>query len=222
MRENFQQQLNTLQSSVIEMASAYRALLTNTMDAFVHGNTAELKAISSQVSGIYTRERVVEKVALDLLLRQQPVARDLVLVSVALKTVTDWSRIGVQVCDIASVLARSGEDMNATEKNMLVEMAAALDPMLAMAQAVLDQMSAEDPRLLFTLDDRVDEFFTQIRDHAIDTELNPDKIRHVVLDVMVVAKYLERIGDHACNVAEWILFARSGFEAGSEKVSEGV
>ena len=211
MRENFQTELANLKNSVAEMASNARALLTQTVDAWRVNDLTGLKAIASQVSGLYLRERQIEHHALSLLLREQPVARDLVDVSIALKTVSDWGRIGVQVCDVAAILARAANCVSENEQALLIKMAEALDPMLSNAKALLLEETSVDPRSLYQLDDVVDDLFREIRDAALEREQKTDTMPRVVLDVVLLAKYLERIGDHACNIAEWTLFARSGF-----------
>lgn len=234
MRNVFERELKGLNDAVLAQAERAEALLRDTRLALLaldgggevtSGTTPQdtLQRIAGSVEAIYRDERAIEKTALALLLLQQPVASDLALVSIALKTVTDWSRIGVQVGDMAELLVKSASSMTHEERVALTGMMQAVDAMLLEALRVMNDTSRDRSSresTVFALDDQVDEAFRDIRDHTVmehcettgSLTVAEGKIRAAALDVLLIAKYLERMGDHACRVVSWIEFSRSGFE----------
>lgn len=159
------------------------------------------------------KEREIENLCLRLLLQQQPVAGDLRLISAALKMITDMERIGDQAADISDIIIIGkiraengtlyiGDMANATIKMVTQSIDAFVNRDLKLAVAVIDY------------DDAVDELFTRVRNELIKRIENKTVNGEYAIDLIMIAKYFERIGDHATNIAEWVEFAITGRHRG--------
>ena len=155
------------------------------------------------------KEREIESMCLKLLLQQQPVAKDLRQVSAALKMITDMERIGDQAEDIAEIVTYL-DGRSSAQIGLLKEMAAAAIKMVTQsvdAYVKHDTILAEQ---VISDDDTVDEYFDRVKRMLIDKiAQDPNEGEHAI-DLMMIAKYFERIGDHAVNIAEWVIFSVTG------------
>ncbi len=209
MRNKFDTQLDELNNDLILMgalcenaiASAVKALMTYDLPL------AE-KTISSEKQ-IDTKEREIESMCLKLLLQQQPVAKDLRLISSALKMITDMERIGDQAADIAEIVTY----IDLSESRNKVRIADMAEAVIKMVTESIDAFVRRDLELansVIKYDDVVDALFTSIKNDLISLISSDMKYGEQAIDILMIAKYLERIGDHATNIAEWVVFAITG------------
>lgn len=213
MRERFDAQLERLNTELIGMgarcedaiAMAVRALLEN--DDTLPTQVLEIDA------EIDRKERDIEALCLKLLLQQQPVARDLRAISSALKMVSDMERIGDQAADIAEISRYiDGEKM--TGRVHIEDMAQATIHMVTGSIDSFVHKDLELARAVAAEDDVVDRLFDQVKTELIGLIGEKPSAGGFCLDLLMVAKYLERIGDHAVNIAEWVEFSLTGVHVG--------
>ncbi len=209
MRELFEEQLLLLNQELTEMGSLCEEIISLATQA-LGSYTKELGEKVSKVGAkIDEEERTIETICMRLLLRQQPVARDLRAVSAALKMITDMERIGDQAEDIVEIIpcmiAHPHE-----EYPKIREMA---KETIAMVTDSVDAYVKQDVYLAKAVqmhDDVVDNYFTRIKSGLIDMIAKNPAEGEYALDLLMIAKYFERIGDHATNIAEWVEFSVTG------------
>ena len=207
MRRQFDQQLALLNRELIEMGALCEEVIALSSQALTEGDTALAAKVAPLDSEIDHKEREIENLCLKLLLRQQPVARDLRQISAALKMITDLERIGDQAEDIAEIII-SGQ-VNEGEE-LLRDMAASTIKMVTEsvdAYVKHDTMLAEK---VIAEDDIVDDWFDRVK-HTLIRRMTKDPGEgERAVDLLMIAKYFERIGDHAVNVAQWVIFSVTG------------
>lgn len=212
IRKQYDTDLESLKESLTEMGRSSADAVENVLEALCVADADAAAAIVKGDARINNMERDIEHRCMTLLLRQQPVAGDLRRISTAMKVVTDIERIGDHAADIAEIIPH------------LVTVRREGDPAVSQAIAMgkkahqmildaLDALTAEDEnaaRRVIAADDAVDYDFNAIK-HQLAQEIaeDPGKV-DAALDLLMVIKYLERIGDHAVNVAEWVQFVRTG------------
>ena len=212
IRKQYDTDLESLKESLTEMGRSSADAVENVLEALCVADADAAAAIVKGDARINNMERDIEHRCMTLLLRQQPVAGDLRRISTAMKVVTDIERIGDHAADIAEIIPH------------LVTVRKEGDPAVSQAIAMgkkahqmildaLDALTAEDEnaaRRVIAADDEVDYDFNAIK-HQLAQEIaeDPGKV-DAALDLLMVIKYLERIGDHAVNVAEWVQFVRTG------------
>jgi phosphate transport system protein len=212
MRSRFDDQLEALHTELIEMGSLCENAISNAAQALLEGDLELARRAAEFDHEIDEKERKIESLALKLLLFQQPVARDLRQVSAALKMITDMERIGDQAADIAEITTMAHivpedtlhvNDMaRATIKMVTESIDAFVQADLKLARAVVDY------------DDVVDDLFDQVKKELIELiGKSPDRGEYAI-DLLMIAKYFERIGDHAVNIAEWVEFSITGIHKG--------
>ena len=215
MRNRFDAQLELLHQKLIEMGNLCEQVISMTCKVLMDENHEAAKEIIEKDGHIDLIERDIESLCLKLLLQQQPVASDLRKVSAALKMITDMERIGDQAADIAEII------MTTNIK------APGLDvPIGRMAEAtvrmVTDSVNAyvwqdlDTAQKVIEYDDVVDNLFDEVKEMLIrEIDTNP-MIHEHVMDILLIAKYYERIGDHATNISEWVEFSITGKHRGDE------
>ena len=212
IRKQYDTDLESLKKSLTEMGRNSADAVENVLEALCVADADAAAAIVKGDARINNMEQDIEHRCMTLLLRQQPVAGDLRRISTAMKVVTDIERIGDHAADIAEIIPH------------LVTVRKEGDPAVSQAIAMgkkahqmildaLDALTAEDEnaaRRVIAADDEVDYDFNAIK-HQLAQEIaeDPGKV-DAALDLLMVIKYLERIGDHAVNVAEWVQFVRTG------------
>ena len=209
MRNRFDQQLERLHVELIQMGALCEDAISAAAEALLKADASLADAACQAERDIDQREREVENLCLKLLLQQQPVARDLREISAALKMISELERIGDQAADIAE-LTRYIHLTDGLSRLHIGDMARAV---IAMVTDSVDSFVKGDlalARAVRAADDRVDALFEQVKRELIDLIAADAATGEVGLDILMVAKYLERIGDHATNVAEWVEYSLTG------------
>ena len=212
IRKQYDTDLESLKNSLTEMGRSSADAVENTLEALCVADADAAAAIVKEDARINNMERDIEHRCMTLLLRQQPVAGDLRRISTAMKVVTDIERIGDHAADIAEIIPHLVTVRK--EGDAAVSQAIAMGKKAhQMILNALDALTAEDEnaaRRVIAADDEVDYDFNAIK-HQLAQEIaeDPGKV-DAALDLLMVIKYLERIGDHAVNVAEWVQFVRTG------------
>lgn len=212
MRSQFDEQLQNLNNALIEMGALCEEAIALTSKALTLGDTALAGKVTKLDSEIDRMERDIENACLKLLLHQQPIAKDLRLISAALKMITDMERIGDQAEDIAEIVCLLN-GRTAQRDDLLREMAKAV---IAMVTESIDAFVKHDLALAQKVvgdDNTVDRYFDNIKQELIGSIAQNPADGEYALDLLMIAKYLERIGDHAVNLAEWVIFAVTGEHA---------
>ena len=208
MRNRFDRQLEELHVELIEMGSMCEDVIRKTSKLLQSGDAKVAKEIRREDSNIDEQERLVESLCLKLLLQQQPVAKDLRKVSAALKMITDMERIGDQASDIAEIIETTDFSVPTND----VKLAKMAETTIAMVTESIDAYVKQDLELVrevIARDDEVDDLFLEVRQEIADDMVEAGDPMSS-LDLLMIAKYFERIGDHATNIAEWVEFSIAG------------
>ena len=209
MRNLYQEQLHNLNHELIQMGAACEEIIDFAAKALTDYNS-ELKEKTDQVgAAIDESERTIENICLKLLLRQQPVASDLRQISAAMKMITDMERIGDQAEDIVDLIPKM--ERGAEEKYLQIqEMAKAAQYMVTEAVNAYVEQDLGLAKAVMDYDDVVDNYFNHVKHDILGIiAANPNEGEYA-LDLLMVAKYFERIGDHCTNIAEWVEFSLTG------------
>ena len=214
MRNRFDEQLHTLNHELLEMGALIERAIRSATDALVKQDVeAALQAIAADKE-VDQAERDIESLCLKLLLQQQPVARDLRLISSALKMITDMERIGDQASDIAELVIYLSREPYIKELTHLPQMA---ENAIRMVSGALDAYVRKDVVLaqeVMAMDDAIDALFVTVKDELIALIRHDVSAGSQAIDLLMIAKYYERIGDHAQNIAEWVEYALTGRHKG--------
>ena len=209
MRSRFDEQLALLNKELIEMGALCEQVIALAAQSLTEGDTALAARVSPLDEEIDRKEREIESLCLKLLLQQQPVARDLRQISAALKMITDMERIGDQAEDIAEIVAFLG-GRGTEDSELLRDMARST---IRMVSGSVDAYVKRDVPLaekVIAEDDVVDDYFARVKKALISRIAADPTDGEFALDVLMIAKYFERIGDHAVNIAEWVIFSVTG------------
>ena len=209
MRNKFDEQLNHLHVELIQMGAACEDAISAAAEALLKGDEELAQAAIEAEREIDQAEREVENLCMKLLLQQQPVARDLRTISSALKMISDLERIGDQAADIADLTRHVGLP-NGSGMLHIADMARAVIGMVTDSVDSFVKKDLDLARAVYAADDQVDALFEQVKQELIDMLAADATYGEQGLDLLMVAKYLERIGDHATNVAEWVEYSLTG------------
>lgn len=209
MRSRFDEQLAVLNKEMIEMGALCEDIISKVLEALTNEDEQLLNGILVLGAEIDRKERTIETLCLKLLLQQQPVAKDLRQISAALKMITDMERIGDQAEDIAEIIPFV-ENRPVKTDSLLHEMAkASIDMVTESVDAFVGQ-NVDLAKKVISDDDIVDSYFTQIKQSLITEIIDNPRDGECSIDLLMIAKYFERIGDHATNIAEWVVFSVTG------------
>lgn len=209
MRSHFDEQLALLNKELIEMGTLCEEVIELASRALAEGNKSLAVQIAPIDAQIDQKERTIESMCLRLLLQQQPVAKDLRQISAALKMITDMERIGDQAEDIAEIICFLKEE-DRKEDILLPEMAKAS---IGMVTESVDAFVKRDIMLAEKVikdDDIVDRYFDRVKEDLIRKIADDPKDGEYAIDLLIIAKYYERIADHAVNIAKWVIFSVTG------------
>lgn len=209
MRERFERQLMQLNTELISMG----ALCEDAIDCAVKyllENNGKMKENASELEKqIDRKERDIETICLRILLQQQPVAADLRTVSSALKMISDMERIGDQAYDISEIAEYvAGKEI--TNEVHIADMADTAAKMVTMSIESFVKKDTGLAQSAIALDDKVDELFLTVKSELINAVRQGKDNGETLIDLLMIAKYFERIGDHAQNIAEWVIYAVTG------------
>ena len=209
MRSRFDEQLALLNRELIEMGALCEEVIALSAQSLTEGSTELAARVAPLDEEIDRKEREIESLCLKLLLQQQPVAKDLRQISAALKMITDMERIGDQAEDIAEIVAFLG-GRGTEDSELLRDMARST---IRMVSGSVDAYVKRDVPLaekVIAEDDVVDDYFARVKKALILRIAADPTDGEFALDVLMIAKYFERIGDHAVNIAEWVIFSVTG------------
>lgn len=208
MRSRFDEQLAQLHRELIEMGALCERVIALAAKALTTGDKALAQQVPPLDREIDRKERDIENLCLRLLLHQQPVAGDLRQISAALKMITDMERIGDQADDIAELIPHlpaalpGGELLRAMARETIAMVNDSVTAYVRQDVALAERVMAAD--------DTVDDYFGRVKRSLIASIAHGGGDGEGALDILMVAKYFERIGDHATNIAEWVEFSVTG------------
>lgn len=215
MRSRFDEQLEQLNTEMIRMGAMCEEVIALAASALVKGDTETASQITPLDKEIDQKERDIENLCMKLILQQQPVARDLRQISAALKMITDMERIGDQAEDIAEIITFLN-GRTAEEHSQIREMAKATIKMVTDSVDAYVKHDTELAEQVIAYDDVVDEYFDSVKTNLIGMVSKNPTDGEYALDLLMIAKYFERIGDHATNIAEWVLYSVTGVRGEGE------
>lgn len=210
MRNRFDNQLQELNNEIINMGAMVESAIAAAVRALETRDVPLAEQVASSDSAIDDKEREIEQLCLKLLLQQQPVASDLRLISAAMKMITDIERIGDQAADISELTLLLCRQAQMGHMENLKKMARAT---IKMVSDAIDAFVKKDLHLaceVVAYDDVVDDLFDVIKTDLISSIHENRESGETAIDLIMVAKYFERIGDHAVNIAEWVVFSITG------------
>ena len=209
MRNKFDQQLEMLHVELIKMGALCEDAVSSAIEALEKNDIVSADSALDTDAEIDQKERDIERMCMKLLLQQQPVATDLRIVSAALKMITDMERVGDQASDIAEIsryIIESGMSINDDIRKMAKEA-------IKMVTDSVDSFVKKDlelARKVIAYDDVLDEWFAKLKSDVIEMIAKDSTNGEYYIDIIMIAKYLERIGDHATNIAEWVEYSITG------------
>ena len=216
MRNKFDMQLDLLNEQLTHMGELCEVAINRGTEALKKGDLKQAAEVIRADEEIVQMEKVVERLCLKLLLQQQPVARDLRQISAALKMITDMERIGDQASDIAEIIISENKS-EATDIQTIGQMSESVAKMVRDSVNAYVEKDLELSRQVMEADDAVDRLFEENKQELINFISDNKGVQgKKAIDLIMVAKYLERIGDHATNIAEWVEFSITGIHKDSQ------
>lgn len=210
MREYFDIELANLNNQLIGMGTLVESAIKNAVEIIANNSAELLDKAREQEELINTSERKIQNHCIRLLLHQAPVANDLREVSSALKMITDLERIGDQAIDIAEVSQYIKSRNNVINVTHIDEMASQASKMVTLAIDAFVKKDFDLAKKISQSDDVIDELFDKVKKETVEIIQRDKALGEEAIDLMMIAKYLERIGDHAVNIAEWVAFSITG------------
>lgn len=210
MREYFDLELKALNDKLIEMGALVEGAIKNTINIITNGEYDKLETSRIIEEKINKMEREIQNYCLNLLLLQSPVAGDLRTVSAALKMITDLERIGDQAIDIAEMSIYLKDCENIYSMTHLSEMAERSSNMVTTAIDAFVKKDLKLAKTVATMDDAIDDLFNKVKQEVVDIINANKELDQQAIDVLLIAKYFEKIGDHAENIGEWVVFSITG------------
>lgn len=210
MRTRFEAQLHELNNEIITMSALVESAIAAAARALENRDTALATQVAGSDNVIDDKMREIEQLCLKLLLQQQPVASDLRLISAAMKMITDIERIGDQAADIAELTLLLCRQDGITSAGQLKEMARSTIHMVSGAIDAFVHRDLHMAREIMEYDDVVDRQFDEIKARLVAAIKEDRDLGETAIDEIMIAKYFERIGDHAVNIAEWVDFSITG------------
>jgi len=210
MRTRFDEQLAELNTSLIRMGANIEHAIALAAKALVTQDEELAKQAIKCDDEIDEMEKIIESLCLKLILHQQPIASDLRLISTALKMITDMERIGDHAADISEILLFMLQNPPIRELDTITDMARATIKMVSESIDAFVKKDLELAQSVIKYDDVVDEQFRLVRNELIKRITQDNSYGEQAMDFLMIAKYYERIGDHAVNIAEWVIFSLTG------------
>lgn len=218
MRSRFDEQLALLNKELIEMGALCEEVIKLASEALTERSAALAAKVAPLDSEIDQKERTIESMCLKLLLQQQPVAKDLRQISAALKMITDMERIGDHAVDISEIALFLDEG---PDKPDLADIPKMADEAVKMLTGAINAYVYNDEALAKSViesDDIVDDLFLRVKTELTDMIVKDSSKANSALDLLMIAKYMERIADHATNIAEWVVFSITGVHKNAQLI----
>ena len=209
MRNKFDSQLEKLNLELITMGALCEDAISASVKAMLEGDESLYDKVFAADAEIDQKERDIETICMKLLLQQQPVARDLRVISSALKMISDMERIGDQASDIAEI-TKFIKNSSVQSRVHISDMAAAATKMVTDSVESFVKKDLSLARAVMEYDDKVDNLFDCVKDELVRLISEDRANGEFCIDLLMIAKYLERIGDHAVNIAEWVEYSITG------------
>lgn len=210
MRSQFDKQIKRLHTELIEMGGLIEIAIKYAIESLTEKDADKALKVKENEVEINTKEKEIENLCFKLLLHQQPVAKDLRLVSSALKMITDMERIGDYAEDIAELSYLLCRYDHIYKMRHIEKMASTCSEMVTGCINAFVDKNALKAATIIKSDDIVDEEFTSMKNELISVIVENREHSEQAIDLMMISKYLERIGDHAVNIAEWVIYSITG------------
>lgn len=210
MRLKFNEQLKALGEELTHMGSMIESAIQNAVHALLNQDVETAKKIMKEDELVDQEQKKIENLCFQLLIQQQPVARDLRTITAAMKMVTDMERIGDHAADISELTVAMAETPYRLQGENIKKMAAETMVMLVDAVDSYVNKDMAKAKAVIAHDDIVDDYFIKVKADLIDVIRQNPEYSEFAADLLLVNKYLERIGDHATNIAEWVIFSITG------------
>lgn len=207
MRSKFDEQLNHLNEEMIQMGILIEENIQKAIEALVKSDVELAQVIMEKDAIIDRKQREIENICFQLLIQQQPVAKDLRAITAAMKMVTDMERIGDHAADISEITIMLSDSARNENYDTIIKMASEASVMLIQSIDAFTEKNGNKAQAVIDHDDVVDELFDRVKAELIELIKNDPKRGEQEMDMLMVAKYLERIGDHATNIAEWVIYS---------------
>jgi len=206
----FDKQLIKLNDMLLEMGALVEQSIFIASQALIEQDlTLAKKAIAAEAD-VEQKEKDIEAFCLKLLLQQQPVARDLRVISAALKMITDMERIGDQAADISEIVVMMNDAPHIANLEHIPKMATATVKMVTDSIDAFVKKDLELAKSVIDYDDVVDDLFDKVKFDLIELIRKDSGNGEQAIDLLMIAKFFERIGDHACNIAKWVVYSITG------------
>lgn len=209
MRNKFDEQLNNLNNELIIMGALCEEAISLVAQLLLNNEPKLKETVIETDKQIDKKEREIENICMNLLMQQQPVARDLRTISSALKMISDLERIGDQASDIAEI-AEYVTVCGMQSETHIADMARSAIKMVTDSVESFVKKDEELAHKVVAQDDVVDGLFDKVKSELINSVYKKSENAEALIDLLMIAKYFERIGDHAQNVAEWVIYSVSG------------
>ncbi|MDD6467155.1 MAG: phosphate signaling complex protein PhoU [Erysipelotrichaceae bacterium] len=213
MRNRFDEQLSSLNKKLIEMGAMCEHMIVLVSKSILNGEVQKMKEVKIKGHEVDQMEREIETICLKLLLQQQPVASDLRQISAALKMITDMERIGDQAKNIAEIIpflnGRTGAELSDFD-----QMAETVCKMVKNSIDAYVKQDIDLAQSVVICDDQIDDCFVRVKGRLIKMIANNTADGEYAIELLMIAKYFEKIGDHAVNIAEWVKFSVTGVHLG--------
>ncbi|MDD2958490.1 MAG: phosphate signaling complex protein PhoU [Lachnospiraceae bacterium] len=210
MRAHFDEQLDRLNEELIAMGNMIEQAIGAAVDALIRQDVEKARQTAQNDTQIDEQEKEIENLCLRLLLQQQPVARDLRNISAALKMITDMERIGDHAVDISELTIVMAEHPYIKKLDHISQMAKETMVMLIRSIEAYATKDLKKAQAVIEQDDVIDDLFLKVKTELIGLIRENAENGEQAADLLMVAKYFERIGDHATNIAEWVIFSITG------------
>lgn len=209
MRSRFDEQLAELNKEMIKMGTMIETSIAGALEALYNKDEKLAKEIMEQDAKVDHCQKKIESICFNLLIQQQPVAKDLRTITAAMKMVTDMERIGDHAADISEMTIYMGTSNYEANLSHINKMASEIVLMLNWSIEAYVEQNCQKAKDVIDHDDIVDELFIKVKQDIIKLIIEKPGDGEEATDLLMVAKYFERIGDHATNIAEWVLYALS-------------
>lgn len=210
MREYYDLQLNDLNNQIVEMGGLVEKSVAYSAMTLVESDIEKIKKVSEYERAINRKEKEIESLCVNLIMHNQPVAKDLRFISAVLKLVTDLERIGDHAEDIAEIARFISSQEPQLDKSVFSEIAKTAVDMVNIGVDAFVKRDLRLARKVAEMDNTVDRLFVEIREKLVSGLKSGEYESAPALDLFLATKYFERIGDHAVNIAEWVIYSLTG------------